>query len=155
MSLKGLNALVCGASSGIGKAVVQDFLKNRINKITLIARSEDKLKELCEMAPEKMDYICIDLVKRDLLLPILIEKLKSHEVFHILVNNSSGPKANSILDTSDDEFLIHFNLHILTSQLLVRTLLPKMQEARYGRIINIISTFCKTAYCKFGSLKFN
>jgi 3-oxoacyl-[acyl-carrier protein] reductase len=151
MSLKGLNAIVCGASSGIGKAVVIDFLKNRIDKITLVARSEDKLKELCLLAPEKMDYICIDLIKRDLLLPLLKEKLDQHKVYHIFVNNSSGPKANNILDTSDDELLVHFNLHILTSQLLVRTLLPKMQEANYGRIINIISTSVKQPIPNLGA----
>ena len=42
-SLNGLNALVCGSTSGIGEAVAIEFSKLGAN-ITLFARNEKKLK---------------------------------------------------------------------------------------------------------------
>ena len=42
-SLNGLNALVCGSTSGIGEAVAIEFSKLGAN-ITLFARNEEKLK---------------------------------------------------------------------------------------------------------------
>ena len=43
-SLNGLNALICGATSGIGKAVAIEF-SNLDANTTLFARNEDKLKD--------------------------------------------------------------------------------------------------------------
>ena len=43
-SLNGLNALICGATSGIGKAAAIEFSNLGAN-VTLFARNEDKLKD--------------------------------------------------------------------------------------------------------------
>ena len=58
----------------------------------------------------------------------------------ILVNNTGGPPHGSILEVDPYEFGKAFRRHVMASHILLRALLPNMQGAGYGRIINIIST---------------
>ena len=44
-SLIGLNALVCGSTSGIGLSTAQEFAASGVN-VTLFSRNEDKLKKV-------------------------------------------------------------------------------------------------------------
>ena len=52
-SLKGKNALICGSTAGIGKAVSMEFSQMGAN-VTLFSRNEDKLKLLID------DMDCFD-----------------------------------------------------------------------------------------------
>ena len=45
LRIDGKNAIVCGSTSGIGKAIVKEFAESGANVI-LIARNEEKLKEV-------------------------------------------------------------------------------------------------------------
>ena len=45
LSLKGKRAIVCGSTQGIGKAIAIKLAKQNAN-VTLIARDEDKLKNV-------------------------------------------------------------------------------------------------------------
>jgi 3-hydroxy acid dehydrogenase/malonic semialdehyde reductase len=57
MSLRGQNILVTGASSGIGEAIAKALTKEDCNLI-LLARSEDKLKDLIRSLPEDSSRRC-------------------------------------------------------------------------------------------------
>lgn len=62
---------------------------------------------------------------------------------HILVNNTGGPPGGPIIDADTDEFLTAFNMHLVNNHQLTQAVVPYMKEAKYGRIINIISTSVK------------
>ena len=62
----------------------------------------------------------------------------------ILVNNTGGPPAGKALDASVEAFRIAFNNHLVCNQILAQTLVPGMQAANFGRIINVISIGVKT-----------
>lgn len=62
---------------------------------------------------------------------------------HILVNNTGGPAGGTIMAAKEEEFLQAFNAHLICNHILVQALVPGMQEANFGRIINIISTSVK------------
>lgn len=62
---------------------------------------------------------------------------------HILVNNTGGPPAGAITDARPPEFLAAFSSHLLCNQLLVQAVLGGMKTAKYGRIINVVSTSVK------------
>jgi 3-oxoacyl-[acyl-carrier protein] reductase len=68
----------------------------------------------------------------------------------ILVNNTGGPKAGSILDAPAEAFELAFRQHLICNQILARAVVPGMREAGYGRIINIISTSVKTPLANLG-----
>lgn len=58
-----MKALVTGASSGIGKDIAI-YLDSLGYDLVLVARSEDKLKEICKNLKNAEYYIC-DLSKRE------------------------------------------------------------------------------------------
>ncbi len=70
----------------------------------------------------------------------VVEWLGSAAPVHILVNNAGGPAPGPILRATEDELRAAFAMHVLSSQALVQALVPGMEAAGYGRIINVIST---------------
>jgi len=68
---------------------------------------------------------------------------RNKEIFHILINNTGGPKSGAIIDASIDEFSAAFQMHVLVNQILVQSVVPFMKKQCFGRIINIISTSVK------------
>ncbi len=146
ISLIGKNALVCGSSRGIGKASALVLSRQGAN-ITLVARSEDKLKtvlaELDTSQGQNHDYLIADFSNQDELRQ-KIENLVSNKNINILVNNTGGPPGGPITDASSAAFLDAYHKHLLCNHLLVTTVISGMEKSGYGRIINIISTSVKS-----------
>jgi 3-oxoacyl-[acyl-carrier protein] reductase len=144
--LSGKRAIVCGSTQGIGKAVAEE-LAGLGASITLLARSEDKLKavqaELPTAAGQEHHYVVADFTRPDYLKSAVHAYLEKIAVVHILLNNTGGPPAGKLYEADPDDFRRAFEMHIVCNQLLVQAVLPKMQQAQYGRIINIISTSVK------------
>ena len=63
--------------------------------------------------------------------------------YHILLNNTGGPKGGPIFNANLSEFTAAFSQHLLCNQLLVQAVVAGMKTNNYGRIINIISTSVK------------
>lgn len=142
LGLTNKNALVCGSTQGIGKATAIDLANEGVN-ITLLARNEDRLEEVLGELPQngnqKHTYLVADFSDSNQVKKII----SKHNNYHILVNNTGGPKSGSIYQASSTEFLEAFQMHLITNQLLVQAVVPYMKSENYGRIINIISTSVK------------
>ncbi|GAB4402319.1 MAG: SDR family oxidoreductase [Bacteroidia bacterium] len=147
LSLQGKHALVCGSTQGIGRASAFE-LAGLGARITLLARNEAALHETCEALPPveggAHDYLAADFAHPDRLGERVQQYLGTHRrPFHILVNNTGGPPGGPIADATIEAFLAAYQMHLVCNHLLVQALLPGMQAAGYGRIINIISTSVK------------
>jgi len=115
--------------------------------VILMARNEDKLK-LCLQSldgsnGQKHDYIVADFADPQLVKAAMEQFEKKQKTVHILVNNTGGPAGGTIMAAKEEEFLQAFNAHLICNHILVQALVPGMQEANFGRIINIISTSVK------------
>lgn len=144
LNLKDKNILVCGSTQGIGRATAIS-LANEGAKITLIARNENKLKAvLSELkGTQSHDYIVADFSdSKDLKLKVT-EYLKSNQGFHVLINNTGGPRSGSILKATLDEFELAFTMHLKSNHILTQLVVPFMKKEKFGRIINVISTSVK------------
>jgi 3-oxoacyl-[acyl-carrier protein] reductase len=145
LDLSGKRAVVCGSTQGIGKASAIELALLGA-EITLIARNEESLKrtlkELPAKAGQQHDYLVADFGFPDPLKVTIEQYLKKNSV-HILVNNTGGPPAGQAIDASPDEFIKAFSSHLICNQILVQAVVQGMKDARYGRIINIISTSVK------------
>ena len=140
--LQNKNALVCGSTQGIGKATAILLAKEGVN-VTLIARNEEKLKAvLSELESDKQchSYLVADFSKPEELRKVIEN---SNLQFHILVNNTGGPRSGAILDATLDEFQQAFSQHLLCNHILVQAVVPFMKTQCFGRIINVISTSVK------------
>lgn len=145
INLKGKNALVCGSSSGIGKASAIVLSQLGAN-VTLLARNEvalgEALRELDHTKGQHHDFLVADTSdEADFHFKILgLSKVKA---IHILVNNSGGPAAGNIASAEPIAFKNAFAQHLLANHAAAQLLIPGMKEEKYGRIINIISTSVK------------
>lgn len=144
LDLTGKHALVCGSTQGIGKAAAIELALLGAN-ITLVARNEARLKNAVADLPGvgKHDYIIADFSNPQALREAVGKYLAKEKVFHILVNNTGGPPGGPITEAKTEEFVDAFSNHLLCNHILVQAVLPGMKAAKFGRIINVISTSVK------------
>jgi 3-oxoacyl-[acyl-carrier protein] reductase len=145
LDLNGKRAIVCGSTQGIGKASALE-LASMGAAVTLIARSEEKLKEVLTQLDsshgQKHDYIVADFSFPQDLKKKLDDYLSSR-VAEILVNNTGGPPGGLAIDAKPDDFVKAFSDHLLCNHILAQAVVPGMKTKKFGRIINIISTSVK------------
>lgn len=146
LDLTGKRALVCGSTQGIGRSSAIELAMLGA-EITLLARNEDKLKEVLQDLPsnqnQKHHYLVADFQDQNQLKYIINEYLINNQI-DILINNTGGPAGGQAIDAGTDEFINAFNMHLVCNQILVQAISPGMKKNKFGRIINIISTSVKT-----------
>ncbi|MDH3649743.1 MAG: SDR family oxidoreductase [Saprospiraceae bacterium] len=139
------NALVCGGSRGIGKAIAIE-LANLACNITLVARSAEMLSELSETLDrsrgQNHDFLVSDF-SNSADLTKKIRGLSISKPIHILINNTGGPPSGPILNAKPEEFQTAFHNHLIVNHLLTTLLSPGMIREGYGRIVNVVSTSVK------------
>jgi 3-oxoacyl-[acyl-carrier protein] reductase len=145
LSLIGKNALIGGASAGIGRATAIELAALGAN-ITLMARTESTLQEamaaLDTTQGQRHRYIVADFSDSTVLLEKVRQLLNGTDI-HILVNNTGGPPGGPITEATESAFANAWHNHLICNQLLAQAVLPGMKKAGYGRILNIISTSVK------------
>lgn len=141
--LFGKRALVCGSTQGIGRACAME-LARRGADVTLAARDREALEKVRAELPnggkQTHQTICVDFQDPSALRTEVERNVRASGAFHVLVNNTGGPHSGPILESAPQEFLAAFSNHIICNQLLAQAVLPGMKEAKFGRIVNIIST---------------
>lgn len=145
LDLTNKNALVCGGSAGIGKATAEALALLGAN-VTLMARNPEKLQHVVDgldtSKDQEHDYLTADFTDPEALKAQIVEAIL-HRSFHILINNTGGPKGGPIFAAEVHEFTQAFSQHLVCNQILVQHVVPGMKRAGYGRIINVISTSVK------------
>jgi 3-oxoacyl-[acyl-carrier protein] reductase len=144
LQLNNKYALVCGSTAGIGKATALALAEEGAI-ITLIARNEDKLKAVLSELPQHRphNYIVADFSNPMELKQKVSDYISKHHGFHILVNNTGGPKGGPVFSASLEEFESAFTQHLKCNHVLAQATVPFMKSESYGRIINVISTSVK------------
>ncbi|WP_136479974.1 SDR family oxidoreductase [Cognatitamlana onchidii] len=144
LKLNNKNALVCGSTQGIGKATAFTLAAEGVN-VTLVARNREKLKAVLAELPQHRNhsYIVADFSNPRDLQEQVIKFIEKQHGFHILVNNTGGPRSGDILHASLDEFENAFTKHVKCNHILAQATIPYMKDIGFGRIINIISTSVK------------
>ena len=131
INLDGKRALVCGGTSGIGKAAAFSLSECGAEVVILSRSASGENTLTCDL--EDLDSLTISVTK----------EIEKNGNFEILINNSGGPPSGPLIDATPHDFVKAFRRHVLASQTLVQLILPGMKKANYGRIINIISTSVK------------
>ncbi|MDO8369013.1 MAG: SDR family NAD(P)-dependent oxidoreductase, partial [Saprospiraceae bacterium] len=115
LSLLHKNALVGGASAGIGRAVAIELAVLGAN-VTLMARTESALKEalatLDTEQGQKHRYLKVDFSDSQGLLSS-VTKLLEQQTIHILVNNTGGPSGGPITEARGEAFLQTYHNHLI------------------------------------------
>ncbi len=141
LSLQGKSAIVCGASRGIGRAIARTFAAAGA-RLLLVARNGEALRELSsELPPHPAGHrwMIADFDDPEGLRQAIAERVAGR-LFHILINNTGGPAPGPLSEAEPAALEAGFRRHVVAAQLWLQAVLPSMRKAKWGRIINIIST---------------
>ncbi|KAB8198189.1 SDR family oxidoreductase [Lysobacter maris] len=146
LDLSGKHALVCGASQGIGLASARELALLGAD-VTLLARRGERLQALaaelpCPRPGQRHGWIAVDAADTDAL-RARVEALAAQRPVHILVNNSGGPPPGPVRGAEIAAFEAAWRQHLIANHVLAELVVPGMEQAGYGRIVNVISTSVK------------
>ena len=141
--LDGRNAVITGASSGIGRAMA-GFLAQAGAHVVLVARRESELGAAAdEINSEqgKAAYVAADLGERYQLGDIAAQCKSLVESARIdIVVNAAGLNLREPADSvSIESWDATLNLNLSVPFFFTREFVPQMREQGYGRVINIAS----------------
>jgi 3-oxoacyl-[acyl-carrier protein] reductase len=139
-------ALVCGASSGLGKAVATALAREGA-RVAVCARTAEKLEKAAEEIRRTTSAEVIP-VAADVSKPADVKAAVSKTVAHfgtleILVCNAGGPPFGHFQDLPEDAWQKAVELNLLSTVHLCRAAVPHMRQAGWGRIINVTSFAAK------------
>ena len=144
MKLDACNALITGASAGIGREFARQ-LAGRARSMILVARRDEKLIELADQLQREHPKILVHVRKVDLAdlsqLQAFLERLNGENLeVDLLINNAglgdSGPFAESDPDRNKEMTV----LNVATLTLVTRHLLRRMIARHRGAILNVSSS---------------
>jgi len=135
--------LITGASSGIGEVFARKLAAQGHN-LLLVARSEDKLINLCNelgrIKSTHAQYVAMDLSERDAPARLFEETQKRELEIDFLINNAGFGSMGDFtkLDLESELKMIDLNVRSLVES--THRFLAPMRERRSGSIINVAST---------------
>ncbi|NNJ87997.1 MAG: SDR family oxidoreductase [Eudoraea sp.] len=146
LSLKGKNALVGGSSRGIGLAIARQLAESGAS-VTIMARSEDTLKNIVDQLSRNLDeqshqYLVVDFSNFEDYKKIIEEYFNTQKV-DILVNNTQGPAAGTPMEKGIADYQQAFDVLFKSVVYTTKLALAHMKTKKWGRIINVASVSVK------------
>ena len=116
-------AVVTGGAKGIGKGIVQVFLKYGAMVVILDHSLElkDTVIELNKSYPGKINGYTVDITDQKVLDVCFSEIKNTYGTIDIIVNNAGVCKLDSFLTMSNEKRDLHFNVNIMGTWLVTHT----------------------------------
>jgi NAD(P)-dependent dehydrogenase (short-subunit alcohol dehydrogenase family) len=153
LGLQGKHAIVTGGSRGIGKAIARELAREGVD-VAIVARNKADLeaaaRELASETNRRILPISCDVTKRDQVERMVADAAQQLGGLHILVNSGSAPGGSAtatgpIESIVDEDLLEDFNIKYMGALRCSRAVIPHMQSAKWGRIINISGANARNA----------
>lgn len=141
MKLENKTAIITGGAMGIGRGIVEVYLKYGAKVIVLDYNEalKNTLTELNTDYPGKINGYIVDISKKEVLEACLKEIEKTYDHIDIIVNNAGVCKLNTFEAMSDEERDFHFNINIKGTWNVTKTFLPLLKKSPNGAIVNLSS----------------
>jgi 3-oxoacyl-[acyl-carrier protein] reductase len=143
--LKGKTALITGANGGIGKSIVNLFLKNNANVICLIRKSDQKFNNFTKKLSKNVTIIESDLTDENNLRIQVKKAFSKNKKLDVLVNNAGVAFGSIIEMTSQKNLKEIFNVNFFSQIRLTQLVLKYLKNSKNPSIINIGSISAKIA----------
>lgn len=143
LHLTGKRALICGGSSGLGRAVATALVAEGAD-VALLSRDAARLQavadELNAMGPGRAVIAPADLADHDALLKAVdVAEQALGGPIQILLNNTGGPPPSGVSGLEPDLWRTQFEAMVLSIFRLTDRVLPGMKAMGWGRILNVAS----------------
>lgn len=133
-----MKALITGASSGIGRDMAR-CLANRGYDLVLVARDEEKLKQLKDEL-EKNNKVKVEKMSMDLSIEENCKELhKCVSDVDILINNAGFGDCGNFTKTDLNKEISMIKTNIVAYHILTKLYLIDMKSRNNGKILNVAS----------------
>lgn len=141
MLLRGKKALVTGGSKGIGRAIVETFLKNGAEVYTLSRTPGDLagLEALASEAGTQVHYRAVDVADETAITTLMKEILKESGGLDAVVNNAGITRDGLIARMSADAWNDVLRVNLASAFYICKAVSMSMLSRRGGSIINMSS----------------
>ncbi|AJE46392.1 3-oxoacyl-[acyl-carrier-protein] reductase [Celeribacter indicus] len=136
--LTGKNALVTGASGGIGGAIAT-ALHEAGATVALSGTRVEPLEALAAELGERVHVLPCNLSDRESVEALPKQAAEAMGSVDILVNNAGITRDNLFMRMSEEEWESVLNVNLTSTMRLCKGVLRGMMKARWGRIVNISS----------------
>ena len=136
--LKNKNALITGASGGIGSAIARR-LHAAGAKVALSGTRQEPLERLANELGESAFILPCNLNDMAAVEALPKQAIDALGSLDILVNNAGITRDNLFMRMSDEEWQSVINVNLTATMKLCKGALRGMMKSRWGRIINISS----------------
>jgi len=136
-NLQNKTALITGATKGIGRAIVEEFVQHKVN-IIAVARNKEELQTLAKEF--NVESIQADVSKYADLNKIVAYVQQKYTSLDILINNVGTNIRKKTHEYSDEEFKFLFDTNLKSAYELSRKLQPLLKAANGASIVNVAST---------------
>ena len=132
--------LVTGASSGIGEATARRLATEPGVELVLVARREERLRELAAALPAPASWVAADLTDSDAPARVAAHIEERHARLDLLVNNAGASWRGSFGDEgwANVERTMELNFNAVVR--LTEALLPILRSSAPSAIVNMAST---------------
>ena len=141
-SLRDRTAIVTGAGQGMGRCVAVALAERGarvvVNDIQQ-ERAEGTAASLRETGAEAI-AIPADVVDSAAVRAMVEEAIAQFGPIHILINNAGILRPTKVVEIEEDEWDLVIEVNLKGTFLCSQAVLPSMQEAGWGRIVNFSST---------------
>jgi short-subunit dehydrogenase len=144
------NAVITGATQGIGKAITEKFLEEGCS-VAICARSSDDLvrvkTEWQDRFPEaSIMAMTADLSQKEQVTAFASAVLTAFETVDVLVNNAGLFFPGKLAEEPEGQLEELMSVNLYSAYHLTRALLPAMKERQSGHIFNLCSIASLKAY---------
>jgi uncharacterized protein len=133
-------ALVTGASSGIGEAAARRLAREPGMQLVLVARREERLRELACQLPAPATYLAVDLTSEQAPAQVLRHVEDRYGRLTLLVNNAGASWRATFADGGYENVRRTMALNFDAVLRLSEALLPLLRASAPSAIVNIAST---------------
>jgi short-subunit dehydrogenase len=150
-----MNAVITGASRGIGKSTARIFALNGYD-LYLCSKNEENLFQTIEEIKKDFPNISVNGKAFDLGNKQQAQLFggwvnANADAVDVLVNNAGNFIQGNVSDEPDDALEEMIQVNLFSAYHLTRTLLPKMKSAKSGHIFTLCSIASLAAYPNGGS----
>lgn len=144
--LKGKTALITGANGGIGKSILDLFLKNKVNVICLIRKPDNKFKNYIKKFSKRVKIVETDLTDEKNLKAKLEKTFSKTQKLDLLINNAGKASGSIVEMTSQKNLKEIFDINFFSQIRLTQLVLKYLKKSKDPSIINIGSVITKIAH---------
>jgi Tropinone reductase 1 len=133
--LRGRNALVTGATRGIGRAIVSELLELGAS-VTLVARTQDNVDKAVAQLGDRVSGVAGDVTSAADRARI-VAHVRARGPLHVLVHNAGGNVRKKLIEYDDATIESMIALNLTAAVLLSRDLHPELRAAGGASVIHI------------------